>query len=119
MKDDCGANAPGGGGFQSGNKCGGSGDKSAVVKDAEKRVSANDHTKLLNAVTEYDRKQLGKKSYNPYALGHYAAALQNVRDDMESGKTLRQALLKNFNGRLLSVVLKSVGEKDFTKDEHR
>ena len=77
------------------------------------------HAKLLNALTAYDRKQSTKKFYNRYALGHYCAALGRARELMAEGQTLRAALLATFNDRLLSAVLKSVGEPDFTRDELR
>lgn len=72
---------------------------------------------LFNAVTEFDRRASKRKGYNPYALGHYAKALQEVRLDVAAGATLRQALLVNFNGRLLDCLLKSIGEPLFTPDE--
>lgn len=75
--------------------------------------------KLLNALTEYDRRASKRKGYNPYALGHYFAALERVREAMANGTAIRQALLANFNGRLLSAALKAVGEPDFTLDEIR
>jgi hypothetical protein len=77
------------------------------------------HDKLLMALTEYDVKQSRKKGYNPYALSHYMTALGEATSMMESGVTLRTALLKNFCGRLLDVCLKSVGEPTSTKQEQR
>lgn len=73
--------------------------------------------RLMNALTEYDRKQSTKRGYNRYALGQYCAAMQEVRIAVESGDTLRQALCANFCGRLLDVLLRSVGEETSTRDE--
>ena len=77
------------------------------------------HAKLFNAVTEFDRKQAKKLFYNRYALGHYCAALERVNEAMDAGASLREAILANFLGRLLSAVLKAAGEPDFTIDEKR
>lgn len=75
------------------------------------------HAKLLNALTSYDRRQATRKGHNPYALSHYCAALTRARESVENGATVRQALLSNFNGRLLSAALKAAGETDFTREE--
>ena len=74
--------------------------------------------KLLSAVTEYDRKQSTKKFYNIYALAQYLMAVDRARDAMaDDGLTLRDALISAFNGRLLDVCLKAVGEPTSTKAE--
>lgn len=75
------------------------------------------HEKLVHAATEYDRKQSTKRHYNPYAIGHYFNAISKVHEDMDAGKTIRQAILLNFNGRLCDHMLKAVGEPKFTRDE--
>lgn len=80
-------------------------------------LDATTRARLVNAVTEYDRKQQGKRGYNHYALGHYCNAIQNVAEDMEEGRNIRAALLRCFNGRLLDVCLKAVGEAKFTMEE--
>lgn len=76
-------------------------------------------TKLFNALTEYDIKQSKKAGYNPYALGHYAKALENVEADMIKGMTIRQAIINNFCGQLMNVCLKACGEPKATKEESR
>lgn len=76
-------------------------------------------TKILIALTEYDRKQSTKKGYNRFALGMYCQALQNTMAEIESGSTIRAALKHNFCGRLLDVCLKAAGEPLATKDELR
>lgn len=97
--------------------------------------------KLVNAVTEYDRKEeqramnaraKGKPGYhNMWALPQYIAAINNaltyatprgeLGPDGEPGcgMTLRAALCKAFNGRLLDACLKAVGEATSTRDEQR
>ncbi len=75
------------------------------------------HIKLLNALTAFDRKEAKKKHYNRYALAQYCAALQSAQVDMDCGATLRESLLVNFIGHLLSALLRAVGEPDFTRDE--
>ena len=75
--------------------------------------------KLSHAVTEYDRRQQGKRGYNVYALAQYLGAVNKVEDAVKSGKSLRAALVANFNGRLLDVCLKAVGEAASTSLEQR
>ena len=75
--------------------------------------------KLLNAVTEYDRKQSAKKFYNRYALALYCGAVSEAITQMKGGKSVRQAIINCFNGRLMDVCLKAVGEKTGTIEEHR
>lgn len=73
--------------------------------------------KLIHAATEYDRKQSTKRHYNPYALGAYFERIDEVCADIKSGKPMREALLDGFNDRLLTIMLKAVGEADFTAAE--
>jgi hypothetical protein len=77
------------------------------------------HIKLAHAVTEYDRKQFGKRGYNPYALGQYLQAVANVDEDLAAGMDLRKAIVSNFNGRLLDRCLKAVGLETSTIEEQR
>ncbi len=77
------------------------------------------YTKLVMALTEYDRKQEGKPGYNRYALPQYLGAAQRAQELVNSGETVRNALIKCFSGRLLSVALKAVGEPKGTDDEIR
>ena len=66
-------------------------------------------TRMLNAVTEYDRKESRKRHYNPYALGHYAKALQDIDTHVSKGIDLRTAIVGCFVGRLADKVLKAAG----------
>ena len=68
------------------------------------------HRKLVMALTEYDRKQAGKRGYNPYALGQYIARLHDIDADIENGAPVRDAIVAAFSGRLLDVCLRAVGE---------
>lgn len=77
------------------------------------------HGKILHAFTAYDRKQQGKRGYNPYALGHYCKALESVDEAIASGQSPREAIVANFVGRLLDVVLVGCGMAKATDDEHR
>ena len=81
--------------------------------------------KLVSAVTEYDRKQearyrsKGPGFYNIYALSHYLNAVQEAEKEIKQGVPVRKALVNHFNGRLLDVVLKAVGEAPSTREEQR
>jgi hypothetical protein len=77
------------------------------------------HSKLAHAVTQYDIRQSKKRGYNIYALAHYLGAVQETCREIEAGKSIRSALVGNFNGRLLDVCLKAVGEPTSTKEEQR
>jgi len=75
--------------------------------------------KLVHVVTEYDRKQQGKRGYNPYALPQYLARVQEVLEDIKNGANVREAIVAGFLGRLQDVCLKAVGEAKGTDDEAR
>lgn len=77
------------------------------------------HAKLLNALTEYDRRASRRKGHNRYALGHYCAALRSTAERMEAGATLRAALCRSYSGRLLHAMLRAVGEPESTREEQR
>lgn len=75
--------------------------------------------KLINAATEYDRKQSTKRGYNHYALPQYFAAVDDAVSQIDKGKPVRGELLRCFTGRLLDTLLRSVGESKSTHDEQR
>jgi hypothetical protein len=79
----------------------------------------NTHDKLVHALTAHDRKQAGKPSYNPYALGQYFARIEDIDKDIAAGANVRDALTAAFCGRLLDVALKAVGESKSTIDEQQ
>ena len=77
-------------------------------------------TRLVHAVTRYDRQQaMRSKSYSMYALGIYLGAVTQVLDETAEGNPLRVSLVRNFNGRLLDVVLKACGLPKSTREEQR
>ncbi len=69
------------------------------------------HVKLLTIVTEYDRRQSKKASYNRYALGHYCAAIDNVEQALADGAPIETALKRGFCGSLLRHVARKLGLK--------
>ncbi len=77
------------------------------------------HHKLVHAVTEYDRKQMTKRGYNVYALAQYLEAVNAAEELIDKGVGTRRAFVECFNGRLLDVVLKSIGEPKQTIEEAR
>lgn len=76
-----------------------------------------DAIRLFNAVTAYDIKASGKRGYNPYALGHYAAALSKVQQYVDNGHSLRDAIITCFLGRLCDTLLRAVKLPVMTQDE--
>lgn len=72
--------------------------------------------KLLNAVTEYDRKQSTKKCYNRYALAQYIAQIDNVIRLHQEGSALKWSIRKCYLDRLCAAVGKEFGIK-YTNDE--
>ena len=80
-------------------------------------MKSDDRVRLFNAMTEYDRKQSGRKGYNPHALGHYARGLQKVSQRVSIGQPLRDAIITEFVGRLCDTLLRAVGLPKMTDDE--
>lgn len=64
--------------------------------------------KLVNALTDYDRKQSTKRGYNPHALALYFEALDECMSQYENGATIEHALSCRFNDRVLAACLKAV-----------
>jgi hypothetical protein len=75
--------------------------------------------RLIQAVTDYDRKESTKRGWSMYALGHYFRAIRQVADEMEAGTAPRKALVANLTGRLLDTCLKVIGESPATREELR
>ena len=61
---------------------------------------------LVSAVTEYDRRQSSKPSYNMYALPQYLERVSEIMDDIAAGADPRAAITAGFTGTLLSSVLR-------------
>jgi hypothetical protein len=66
------------------------------------------NAKLIAAVTEWDRKQSGKRGYNPYALAQYFAAVEEAMILVGKGISPAVALRSVFNDRLLDYCLKAI-----------
>jgi len=75
--------------------------------------------KLVNAVTAYDRRQSTRKGYNRFALGMYLGSVNRIAEEVDDGQSLRTAIAHNFCGRLLDVVLRSVGELASSNEEQQ
>lgn len=82
-------------------------------------MDAMQHAKILNALTNYDRRQSRSKHYNRFAFGQYCGALIRAQEMCDEGADIRLALLNCFNGRLLDVTLKAVDLPLATREEHR
>ena len=61
---------------------------------------------LVTAVTDYDRKQSTKPSYNIYALPQYCARIDEILSDVEAGTDPRSAIAAGFTGTLLNFVFR-------------
>lgn len=61
---------------------------------------------LVSAVTEYDRKQSTKPSYNMYALPQYLERVSEIMDDIAAGADPRAAITAGFTGTLVSSILR-------------
>jgi hypothetical protein len=75
--------------------------------------------RLIMAASEYDRKQSTRKGHNPYALPQYFQAIDSAMNEFEAGQTIRKSLVSHFNGRLLDILLTTVGEPKSTDQEQR
>lgn len=90
------------------------------IPDYRPHPSDTLHTRLVHALTRYDRQQESKRGYNPYALGLYLEGVKKVEEATEfHGVDLRSALVSAFSDRLLDVVLKACGLPKATQDELR
>ncbi len=65
--------------------------------------------RLVNILTDYDRRQSSKRGYNRYALGHYLRGVSEVAEAMQAGKPLAEALKAAFCGSLLRHVARKLG----------
>ena len=79
----------------------------------------NLHTRLVHALTRYDRQQETRKGYNPYALGIYMQTIKRIEYNTTQGIDLRVALCKHLSGRLLDCALKACGLPKATREESR
>jgi hypothetical protein len=79
--------------------------------------SAEFHVRLCSYLTQWDVKQSKKRFHNPHALGIYFQAADDARAKFEHNGDVREILLSCFCDRLLSFLLKSFGQTDFTAEE--
>lgn len=77
------------------------------------------HTRMVMAVTDYDRKQMSRRGYNPYALAQYLEAVEAIEKEISSGTTPRQAILNNLLAGLCDVTLRAIGQAARTPEEIR
>ena len=75
-------------------------------------------SRLISAVTAWDRKQLSKKHHNPHALVIYIERVDEVMRDIESGTNPRAAIIRGFNDRLLDHCLRSLDMETASIEEH-
>ena len=70
------------------------------------------HLQLAHVITEYDRKQSKRKGYNPNALGIMLCALDDVFEDVVSGKrgSIAGHICNYFNDRVRGLLLEAVHE---------
>lgn len=72
---------------------------------------------LVSAVTEYDRKQSTKPSYNMYALPQYLERVSEIMDDIAAGADPRAAITAGFTGTLVSSILRRLKMSGASKGE--
>jgi hypothetical protein len=72
---------------------------------------------LVSAVTDYDRKQSTKSSYNMYALPQYLERVSEIMDDIAAGADSRSAISAGFTGTLLSAVMRKLKMNSPTREE--
>jgi hypothetical protein len=72
---------------------------------------------LVSAVTDYDRKQSTKSSYNMYALPQYLERVSEIMDDIAAGADPRSAISAGFTGTLLSAVMRKLKMNSPTREE--
>jgi len=76
-------------------------------------------TKLVHAVTEFDRAQSRRKGYNPHALAHYLRLASAIALAIENGQAPRDAARTRCSDRLLATILRALGETAPTVEEAR
>lgn len=69
------------------------------------------------ALTTYDRRQSGRRGWNPYALPQYLARADEIAADIEAGASPRAAILAGFTGTLQAACLRALGLPPATADE--
>lgn len=75
------------------------------------------NTQLVHTLTEYDRKQSNKASYNRYALGQYMQRVHEVMADIKRGADPAAAIEAGFNGPIVGKLLKAANLTPSGKDK--
>lgn len=73
--------------------------------------------RLVATAMQFDLKASKRRGYNPWAIAQYLERIDLVCAEITLGTKVRDALLNGFNDRLLTAMLKAVGEPDFTPGE--
>lgn len=73
--------------------------------------------RLVQAATTYDRRQVGKRSHNPYALPQYLARIDDILADIRAGASPRDAVVAGFTGPLQTACLRAIAESAGSPEE--
>lgn len=74
---------------------------------------------LVHAAIVYDSREAKKRFYNPYAFSHYMSSINDVMELIEDGSSVRGAIFRRFNDRLLDHMLKAAGQPKAAIEEIR
>lgn len=66
------------------------------------------HDTILHVLTQHDRAESRRRSYNPFALALYMEALQSSMRFINGGADPREVLIGHFNGVILAKCLKAL-----------
>ena len=91
-----------------------------IALDSLAMSPAEIRTRIIHALTQYDREQSRRKGYNPHALAHYCRAAQDIeRSLIVAARPPRQIVLMALSGRVADLALRSIGEPPATADERK
>lgn len=72
-------------------------------------MDATIRQKLVSAAIAFDQRQSRGKHHNPYSLGHYLKAIDQIESDVDAGVSLASALYDGACDRFLSALERAVG----------
>lgn len=81
-------------------------------------MNTQDKSKLIAAITDFDRRASRKAGHNPYALGIYFERVDAIFADIEAGADVRAAIVAGFTGRICDVCLRALGLPVAQDKEH-
>jgi hypothetical protein len=81
---------------------------SALIMTNTETMDMDTKQRIVAALTEYDRKQSTRRSYNHHALALYFEALDEAETAVNRGQTWEAALKLSFNDRVLEVCLRAI-----------